>query len=239
VTGAGRGIGAAVAAAFIDEGADVVGLDVVYPSTTTLDESRAMVCDVSVRSQVIGAIGDAVELMGGLDGLVNVAGIERRVAAQDITEDEWDEMLDIHLRGTFVTNQVAFGHLNASGGRIINFGSHSGLTAHPHGAHYSAAKGGVIAWTRTVAQEWGPYGITANCVLPAIATPMYEEYRAQRSPEELREHDERMAQQIPIGGRLGDARLDLAPVLVFLASDASHFVTGQLIAITGGYGTTR
>ncbi|HEY3669565.1 MAG TPA: SDR family NAD(P)-dependent oxidoreductase [Acidimicrobiia bacterium] len=239
VAGAGRGIGLAVADVFAAEGAIVARVDLDFEGEASGVGQSQLVCDISSRAAVEATFAVAVEQMGGLDGLVNTAGIERRVPAEELTDADWDAMLDVHLRGTFLTNQVAFRYLCEGGGRIVNFGSHAGLQPAVHASHYAAAKGGVIAWTRSVAQEWGQYGITVNCVLPAMRTPMYDEYRERLSVDELRLHDERMAQQIAIGGRLGDPATDLAPVLVFLAGDGSRFITGQLIAVTGGFGTTR
>jgi NAD(P)-dependent dehydrogenase (short-subunit alcohol dehydrogenase family) len=177
--------------------------------------------------------------MAGLDGLVNVAGIMGRLAAEAIDDDSWNAMMDVNVRGTFLTNQAAFRYLKDRGGRIVNFGSDAGLIPSPTSAHYSASKGAVIAWTRSIAHEWGMYGITVNCVLPAIWTPMYEEQRSRLTPAELEAHDLRMAATIPIGGKLGDPIRDLAPVLIFLVSEASHFVTGQLMSVSGGLGMTR
>ena len=92
----------------------------------------------------------------------------------------------------------------------------------------------MLAWTRTVAQEWGKYGITVNAMAPRIWTPMFDEHRAQMSPEELRALDARHAAEIPIGGRMGDPDRDMAPVLVFLAGEGSRFISGQTIAVDGG-----
>ena len=103
---------------------------------------------------------------------------------------EWDDVLNVNLRGTFLTDQIAFPYLKERGGRIVNFGSDSGLIPHPGGAHYAASKGGVIAWTRSIASEWGKYRITANTVLPAMKTPMYEEHRQRFTPEEIARFDE-------------------------------------------------
>ena len=241
VTGAGRGIGCAVAEAFLAEGATVTKVDIRFPDVVQpeSDNSSSIVCDISSRSQVEKAFAEAVGRMGGLDGLVNVAGIMGRLAAEAIDDDSWNAMMDVNVRGTFLTNQVAFRYLEEKGGRIVNFGSDAGLIPSPTSAHYSASKGAVIAWSRSIAHEWGKHGITVNCVLPAIWTPMYEEQRSRLSPDELEAHDLRMAANIPVGGRLGDPIRDLAPVLIFLVSEASHFVTGQLMSVSGGLGMTR
>ncbi len=242
VTGAGRGIGLAIAESFLAEGASVALVDRSLPSqASSADGSSAWtyICDISQREEVEATFAEATSDLGGLDGLVNAAGVERRSLAEDIDDAEWDEVLNVNLRGTFLTNQIAFPYLKERGGRIVNFGSDSGLIPHPGGAHYAASKGGVIAWTRSIASEWGKYRITANTVLPAMKTPMYEEHRQRFTPEEIARFDESIAARLPLGGQLGDPALDLAPVLVFLVSDASHFITGQLISITGGLGNTR
>jgi NAD(P)-dependent dehydrogenase (short-subunit alcohol dehydrogenase family) len=117
---------------------------------------------------------------------------------------------------------------------IINFGSGAGIRGQRGSAHYAAAKGAVMAWTRTVAQEWAPHGISVNSIVPAMWTPMYDAHRARMSPEQLAVHDLTMRHVIPLGGRLGDPDRDMAPVLVFLAGDGARFMTGQAIAVDGG-----
>ena len=133
-----------------------------------------------------------------------------------------------------IANQAAFPYLKDRGGRIINFASAAGAVGLRGCAHYSASKGAVLAWTRTIAQEWGHYGISANAIAPGMWTPMYDATRAGMTPEQLEAHDRGMTMMIPLGGRLGDADSDMAPVLVFLASDASRFITGQTLAVDGG-----
>ena len=126
-----------------------------------------------------------------------------------------------------LTNQAACRAMRVAGGRIINFGSDAGLGPYPNGAHYSASKGAVMAWTRTVAVEWARFGITVNSVVPAIWTPMYDEHRARMTPDELGQHDAVMRLRVPLGGRLGDPDADLGPVMVFLASDDARFITAR------------
>ena len=160
--------------------------------------------------------------MGGLDGLVNVAGVERRSLAEDIDDAEWDEVLNVDLRGTFITNETAFPYLKEHGGRIVNFGSDSGLGADPV-ARILCFKGRRNRMDGAASlPSRGKYGITANTVLPAMKTPMYEEHRQRFTPEELERFDESIAARLPLGGQLGDPARDLAPVLIFLVSDASH-----------------
>jgi NAD(P)-dependent dehydrogenase (short-subunit alcohol dehydrogenase family) len=129
---------------------------------------------------------------------------------------------------------AAFELLADTGGRFINFGSSAGAKGYPGKAHYAASKGAVLAWTRTVAKEWGHTGVTVNALAPAIATPMYARTRASMTPEQLAEHDADLARTMSVGGRLGDVDRDLVPVVGFLAGPGSRFVTGQTISVDGG-----
>jgi NAD(P)-dependent dehydrogenase (short-subunit alcohol dehydrogenase family) len=239
VTGGASGIAAATVRAYAREGARVGALDVndeggrrvaaeAGPSVTYYH------CDISRRAEVDDVFARAAAAMGGLDVLANVAGVERGTPAEDIPDAEWDLVFAVNVKGTLYTNQAAFRHMRARGGRIINFGSGAGIRGQRGSAHYSAAKSAVMAWTRTVAQEWARYGITVNSVVPAIWTPMYDAYRARMSDEERAIHDLAMQHVIPLGGRLGDPEGDLAPVMVFLAGDGARFITGQAIAVDGG-----
>lgn len=239
VTGGASGIAAATVRAYAREGARVASLDVndaagrevvaaVGPNATYYH------CDVSRRAEVTAVVDRAVAAMDGLDVLANVAGVERGTPAEDIPDEEWDLIFDVHARGTMLTNQAAFRHMRAHGGRIINFGSGAAIRGQRGSAHYSAAKAAVMAWTRTVAQEWARYGITVNTVVPAIWTPMYDAHRARMSAEELAIHDLTMQHVVPLGGRLGDPDRDLAPVMLFLAGDGPRFMTGQAFVVDGG-----
>jgi NAD(P)-dependent dehydrogenase (short-subunit alcohol dehydrogenase family) len=178
----------------------------------------------------------SVDELGGLDALVHAAGVERASPAELMTDQEWDLIMDVNLRGTFLTNQAAFPYLRAAGGgRILNFGSGAAMVPYVGAAHYSASKAAVASWTRTIAHEWGRHGITANALTPAMWTPMYDDHRARLAAEDrLEGHDAQMAAMIPVGGRLGDPDADLAPALVFLLGDGARFITAQIIAIDGG-----
>ncbi|MDB5420455.1 MAG: short-chain dehydrogenase/reductase [Brevundimonas sp.] len=240
VTGAARGIGASAARALAAAGATVTGLDLTQGSVespSAQDISGTLtygLCDVSSRPSTLAAFDKAVATMGGLDVLIHVAGIQRYTPAEAITDEEWDLVLGVNARGTMITNQAAFPYLKDKGGRIVNFASAAGALGLRGCAHYAASKGAVLAWTRTVAQEWGPHGISVNAIAPGMWTPMYDTTRAGMTAEQLELHDRGMAMMIPLGGRLGDPDTDMAPVLVFLASDASRFITGQTLAVDGG-----
>jgi NAD(P)-dependent dehydrogenase (short-subunit alcohol dehydrogenase family) len=238
VTGGAGGMGAAAVAAYAAAGARVASLDIQDEAgralADSLDRVRYYHCDVASRGEVFAVVAEAVRELGGLDVLANVAGIERRAAAEDVSEEEWDAVFAVNAKGTLFTNQAAFVHLRDRGGRIINFGSDAALHAYPLGPHYAASKGAVDSWTRTAAFSWGRYGITVNALHPAIWTPMYQDFRDRMTEEEQRAHDAVQAQRIPLRGRLGDPELDFAPLMVFLASDGARFITGQILAVNGG-----
>jgi NAD(P)-dependent dehydrogenase (short-subunit alcohol dehydrogenase family) len=239
VTGGASGIGAATVRAYAREGARVASLDVSDEAgrRVAAEAGPAVAyhhCDVSRRAEVLDVFARATAALGGLDVLAHVAGLERGTPAEAIADDEWDLVFEVNVKGTLYTNQAAFPHMKECGGRIINFGSGAAIRGQRGSAHYSAAKAAVMAWTRTVAQEWARYGITVNSVVPAIWTPMYDAHRARMSDEERAVHDLTMQHVVPLGGRLGDPDRDLAPVMVFLAGDAARFITGQAIAVDGG-----
>ena len=248
VTGGSKGIGAATVKAYVREGAIVASLDVddsdgkkIVEEANSGATGKAMYyhCDIAKRDEVKSAFRQAIDDMGGLDVLVNNAGVERTAAGESIEDAEWDLIMDVNVRGTMLTNQIAFPDLKEHGGAIINFGSVSGLRPSPQHPHYSASKGAVHSWTRSVAHAWGAYNIRVNAVLPAIWTPMYDNHRSHLNEQELAAHDAGMAQAIPLGGKLGDPEKDLAPLMVFLASDDSRFITAQLIPVDGGLGQVR
>jgi len=248
VTGAARGIGEAAVDAFVEAGDDVVAMDVRDEAGAAVaaratergpGTARYVHVDVGSRASVEGAFAVAVEHLGGLDALVHAAGVELFAAPEEIGEHELDVILDVNVRGTVFTNQAAFRCMAGRGGVILNFGSDAALIPYPDAAHYSASKGAVASWTRSVAAAWGGRGVRVNTIVPAMWTPMYDAHRALMTPDELRAHDQAMAATIPLGGRLGDPRHDLAPVLEFLIGDGARFITGQLISVNGGAVPTR
>jgi NAD(P)-dependent dehydrogenase (short-subunit alcohol dehydrogenase family) len=242
ITGGASGMGAAMVAAYARAGADIVAFHHARNGRHVLDalpESdvarvRFLHCDVAEKVEVDAAIAGAVKQLGGLDVLVNAAGIAPSAPADQITPESWEEVFAINSRGTFLTNQAVFPYFKDRGGKIINFASATGVNGLAGKAHYAASKGAVLAWTRSIAREWGKYGITVNAIAPGIWTPMYEKTRAGMSGVQLAEHDVEMARMIPLGGKLGDPVRDFAPYMVFLAGAGSDFVTGQTIKIDGG-----
>ncbi|WP_336880996.1 SDR family NAD(P)-dependent oxidoreductase [Rhodococcus globerulus] len=237
ITGGASGMGAGLVVAFSAHGAQVVSLDIEESVGAAIasDAGATFVkCDVSEQLSVDGAVTRAVEELGGLDVLIHAAGIAPGASAESTPVDLWRQVLDINATGTFLTNQAAFRHMKGSGGRIINFSSAAGAKGYPGKSAYAASKGAVLAWVRSVAVEWAPFGITVNAIAPAIWTPMYDRTRASMTEEQLAQHDRDLIGSIPVGGKLGDIDADLVPVLEFLAGDGSRFMTGQVFAVDGG-----
>jgi NAD(P)-dependent dehydrogenase (short-subunit alcohol dehydrogenase family) len=190
--------------------------------------------DVADEDSVKQGLERAVDHLGGLDVLVHAAGIAPGSKAENITLAQWNEVMSINATGTFLTNVHAFPYLKDRGGVILNFSSAGGINGYAGKAHYAASKGAVAAWVRSLAKEWGHYNIRVNAIAPAIWTPMYDKTRASMSAEQLKQHDQMMANAVPLGGKLGDVTADFLPVMRFLCSDDSKFMTGQLFAIDGG-----
>jgi NAD(P)-dependent dehydrogenase (short-subunit alcohol dehydrogenase family) len=236
-------MGAGVVGAYAAHGAHVISLDIqAGPGTEIAGKATAagpgwarfIEADVSGKASVDGAFAAATAELGGLDVLVHAAGIAPGAPAENITVEDWDNVFAINARGTFLTNQAAFRYLREGGGRIINFASSAGVAGLPNKAHYSASKGAVVAWTRTVAKEWGSHGITVNMIAPAISTPMYAKTRSLMTAEQLTALDATLKAEMPIDGRLGEIDRDLVPLLVFLAGPGARFMTGQIFSVDGG-----
>ncbi len=183
-------------------------------------------CDVTQSDRVGEVVDEVIKLWGKLDILVNNAGITRDNVIVRMKDDQWDAVLNINLRGTFLfTRAAARPMMKARRGRIINVASVSGLMGNPGQANYSASKAGVIGLTRTVACELASRNVTVNAVAPGfIATEM----TAKLGEEIL----QKVREEIPLG-RLGDPQ-DVADAVLFLASDAASFITGHILTIDGG-----
>lgn len=236
ITGGASGQGAALVGAFAAAGSKVVSMDVTEEAGEQIAAAagvRFIRCDVSDKASVDRAFAEAIAHLDGLDVLIHAAGIAPGSPAESTPLEMWETTMAINATGTLLTNQVAFEALKVGGGRILNFASAAGAKGLPGKAAYAASKGAVLSWSRTVAVEWAPYGITVNSIVPAIWTPMYEKTRSEMTAEQLVEHDRRLSTMIPLGGRLGRLE-DLIPVLKFMAGEGSRFMTGQIISVDGG-----
>jgi NAD(P)-dependent dehydrogenase (short-subunit alcohol dehydrogenase family) len=240
VTGAATGIGAATVEVFAAAGATVTATYRETPAPDRLAGAATWIqCDFRSAEQADQGVAAAVSAMGGLDVLVHAAGTWGPGVPGDLTEDNLEHMLATNVKATVYANQAAYRVMRDTGGRIVNFGSGEGVSGMPFSASYSIAKGAVHSWTRSAAKAWGQYGITVNALAPAVETPGTDRFRAFIGPEGAAAMAAQMAQHMPITsalgpGLLGDPIQDLGPVLIFLASDGSRFVTGQLLAVGGG-----
>lgn len=225
VTGGSGGIGAAIVARFTDDGARVAVLDRRAPAEGAA--SAFVAVDLRDPADTRRAVDEAVAALGGVDVLVNCAGVFQHASLLDITIDDWDRVLDINARATLVTMQaVAPVMLEAHGGSIVNIASMAAKLGGGGEGHYAASKAAVVALTRAGAQEWGCHGVTVNAVCPGyVLTEMGADTRSESDVAAW-------SAKSPLG-RLGIPE-DVAGVTHFLASAAGGYLTGQAINVTGG-----
>jgi 3-oxoacyl-[acyl-carrier protein] reductase len=239
VTGSSRGVGRAVALGFAKEGANVV---VNYPSNEKAakevvetihsmgSKAIAVKADVAQKAEAESLVNSSINTFGRLDILVNNAGFTRPAMMIKMTEDQWDQVVNIHLKGGFLCSQAAGQHMKEQkSGKIINVTSVAGLVGTVGQINYSAAKGGIISMTKSIARELARYNVCANVIsLGIVATDMTEKIRSDEKLKEI--YMNRILLK-----RFAEAD-DIAPAFVFLASDESNYITGQLLCVDGGYG---
>ena len=235
VTGAARGIGKAIVLALVREGARVAILDIDEGSLEALKneierregEALTISCNVAKSGEVSEVVKRIFRTFGRIDILVNNAGIIRRGTIETVTEEEWDRVIEVNLKGTFLCCKSVAGIMKSQGyGKIVNVSSIAGkmgdITSAPG---YGPSKAGVDALTKTLARQLAPYHVNVNAVSPhAIETEM----SAQWSEERRRE----IIASIPLG-RLGKPE-DVAEAVLFLASDEASFITGEILDVNGG-----
>ena len=234
VTGSGGGIGAAIGACLIAEGVKVVFADINQEaakqqanSIGTADNAMALAIDVANKNAVNAAITTITEAWGGVDILVNNAGFTRDMSIRKMEEDDWDSVVDVILKGAYLCTRAALPSMVENNwGRIINISSRAYL-GNPGQANYSAAKAGILGFTRAMSLEQGKRGITCNAVAPGIIDTAA--VRGLRHFESVKENAEK---SLPIP-RLGDVK-DVANAVTFLASENASYITGDVIHVTGG-----
>lgn len=235
VTGAGQGIGKAIALKLAGHGADVV-VDDINPETapqvvreiqTLGRKAVAVVADVSKRDHVEKMIQTAVGELGGIDILVNNAGIARSNVLARLKDDQWDEVLNVNLKGIFYCIQAVIpSMMKQRSGKIVSISSIYGRIGALGDVNYAAAKSGVVGLTKTVARELARYNINVNAIMPGLVdTPLL-----RGIPEKYLKP---MIEEVPLK-RIGRPE-DIANVVAFLASDDSSYMTGAIVEVTGGW----
>ena len=238
VTGGASGLGRGMAGALAREGAlvAIIDLDADGAAQTVAaiiaagGEAAAWRADISDKARIDAVIAEVVARWGGVHVLVNNAGLDRIGPFVDSREEDWDLVLRVNLKGPIVcTRAVLDPMITQAGGRIVNIASDAGRVGSSGEAVYSAAKGGIIAFTKTMARELARHRINVNCLCPGPSdTPLFQRELATVYPKLA----ESLTKVIPFG-RLGTPD-DIAPAVVFLASDDAAFITGQTLSISGG-----
>jgi 3-oxoacyl-[acyl-carrier protein] reductase len=240
VTGAGRGIGAATALRLAEDGASVVLADIDLEGCKQVaaeienagSQALAVSCNVAEREAVEAAFQQAIEHFGQLDILVNNAGVLRDNLLFKMSDDDWETVMNVHLKGAFLCSRAAQAQMvQQKYGRIISLSSTSALGNRGQ-ANYATAKAGLQGLTRTLAIELGPFGITANAVAPGFIDTEMTRATARRQGYDPQQVIEIAAKSIPVR-RVGQPR-DVANVICFLASEEASYVNGQIIYVAGG-----
>lgn len=236
ITGASKGIGAATAIMFAQNGYDVIiNYCTSAESAILLEKSLkengfsalSYMADVSKSNDVKRMVEDVIARFGKIDVLINNAGIAQQKLFTDITDEDWQKMVSVNLTGTFNCCRAVIPHMvSRKSGSIINTSSIWGMTGASCEVHYSAVKAGIIGMTKALAKELGPSGIRVNCVAPGVINTRMN---ANLSVSDL----EGLADETPLG-RLGTTN-EVASTSLFLASNAAEFITGQVISPNGGF----
>jgi 3-oxoacyl-[acyl-carrier protein] reductase len=242
VTGGAQGIGAEVARRLAADGARVGVLDLNLDSAQQVAEqitaaggqAIGLGADVSKREQVQAAVDQLTGEFGGLQILVNNAGVLRDNLLFKMSDDDWTTVMEVHLRGAFLCSQIAQKHMvEAKYGRIVSMSSTSALGNRGQ-ANYSTAKAGLQGLTKTLAIELGPFGVTANAIAPGFIETAMTAATAERIGTNIDQMREAVASTVPV--RRGGLPADIANTVAFFAAEESGYITGQVIYVDGGRG---
>jgi 3-oxoacyl-[acyl-carrier protein] reductase len=234
VTGGAQGLGYAIAEAFVKEGATVVlgdlnaeGVVAAAHQLAVADRAVGLVCDVTVAKDVEALVTEAKDRFGSLDIMVNNAGVTADATMRKMTEEQFDQVIDVHLKGCWLGTRAASAIMREqdTGGSIINVSSLSGKVGMPGQTNYSAAKAGIVGLTKAAAKEVGFAKVRVNAIQPGIIrTRMTDALRPDLMAAKIAE--------VPLG-RIGEPS-EVASVVLFLASDMSSYMSGTVLEITGG-----
>jgi 3-oxoacyl-[acyl-carrier protein] reductase len=230
VTGAARGIGRTIAERFADDGARVVALDLSLPDPVAPRHERidALACDVADPASVRSVIDSIVESHGTIDVLVNNAGINVTGAVADLAWEDWRTCMDVNLGGVFLMSQAVAPIMQKAGrGRILNAASFAAIIPGVGSAAYAASKAAVVQFTRVLASELGPWGITVNTYAPGMVPTAMNGFAEMPQAEQDRLLD-------TLSLRRWETPDDVANLLLFLASDQAGYITGTLLDVSGG-----
>ena len=231
ITGGSRGIGAAMAELFADNGYKVAftykSSDEKANSLAERINARAIKADSECEADILRALSEATEYLGEIDVLINNAAVSSLALITDVSLEEWNRVMNISVTGAFLySKHVLPQMINKKQGRIINITSMWGLVGASCEVHYSTAKAALIGFTKALAKEVGPSGITVNAIAPGvISTDMNSAF----SEEDIKA----LAEETPVG-RIGAAH-EVARAALFLADDASSFITGEIMNVSGGF----
>jgi 3-oxoacyl-[acyl-carrier protein] reductase len=235
VTGGANGIGAATARRLAEDGATVVVADfdeAAAQETAAAVGGHAVRCDVTKREDVESAVATAVKEGGSLDILVTCAGIIRDNLLFKMTDDDWDSVVDTHLKGSFYAVRAAQKHMvEQRSGKMVLISSTSALGNRGQ-TNYSTAKAGLQGMTKTLAIELGPYNVNVNCVAPGFIATAMTQQTADRMGVPFEKFQEAVAEQVPLR-RVGEP-VDVAGTIAYLCSDDASYVSGQVIYVRGG-----
>lgn len=239
VTGAASGIGKACAVRLASEGAHVIATDIqaealaetVAEITAAGGKIEGIQGDISEFDQVKSVVDQAVERLGGLDILVNVAGLGGFVRTEQESIERFDKLLSVNLYGPFYTIRASIEHLLKSKGVVVNVASIAGVAAHPYAAAYCASKGGLVMMTKALAMEYAAEGVRFNAVCPGgIKTPMLKVFNPATVPDANMQLFMRM---MMLNGRFADPS-EIASTVAYIASDEASFMTGSIVLNDGG-----
>ncbi len=227
ISGGGRGIGRALVERFAEEGSRVAALDIAFPEPLP-DGVLAVTGDVTDPESVAAAVANVVERCGGLDVLINNAGINVEGFVEDLDPAAWKRCFDVNVGGVFLLSQAAIPHLKASGrGRVINAASFAAIVPSVGAAAYGASKAAVVQFTRVLAGELGPWGVTVNAYAPGMVPSAMNGFAEMPQAAQ-----DRLLDTLTL--RRWESPGDIADLLVFLAGDAAGYITGTLVDVSGG-----